>query len=416
MMVPGDKSLSHRALIFSAMGTTTTNIENLSDGRDVQSTLACLRQLGVTITQDGPVTRVTGVGMKGFRKSSTPLDCGNSGTTMRLLMGLLAAQDFDTILIGDESLMKRPMARVQKPLAALGAKIELRDGKTAPVSIFGHRKLMATHVVIEVASAQVKSAVILVALFSEGETVLSGKLASRDHTERYLRHLGVSIAGAEDGVLNTLSVMPIDSLLSRDIKIPGDPSSAAFLIAAAILTEQELTIENVLLNPMRTGFFRVLERMGADIKLKITTTSPEHVGSVTIKPSRLHGTIIESDEIASLVDEVPLIAVLAAFAKGTTVVSGAEELRFKESDRLEAIAANLTRMGCNIKLAHDGFSIEGQEKLQATTFESFGDHRIAMAFSVAAVGLPGLSKVLDSECADISYPGFFQDMKQFSIS
>lgn len=405
--VPGDKSISHRALIFGALAKGRTEVTGLLDSGDVRSTEACLRALGVTIERKGDRIFVEGVGTRGFRKPSSTLDCGNSGTTLRTLMGVLAGQSFDTELSGDHSLVKRPMKRVAEPLSKMGARIRLSPGDTAPLKIEG-APLHAIEYELKVASAQVKTAILLAGLCAEGTTVLRGELASRDHTERMLPYFGVKLTHAA----GSLSIAGGQELRAAPVQVPGDPSSAAFWCAAACLVPSgEVEIEGVSLNPTRTGFHRVLERMGAKVEEEIKDKDCEPVGIVRVSaPNGLRATEIRPDEVPSLVDEIPLVAILATQAKGTTIVRGAKELRVKETDRIEAVATNLRALGIQIETFPDGFSIVGPQPLSGGSIDSFDDHRIAMAFSIAALIARDPILIRKAECVGISFPTFFEDL------
>ena len=408
--VPGDKSLSHRALILAALAEGLSELTGLSDGDDVLSTVRCLRDLGIQIdvgtTRDSR-TLVQGHGLRGLRSPSGPLDCGNSGTTMRLLMGVLAGQNFDSVLVGDASLTRRPMARVALPLGQMQASIRLQNANFAPVEIAGNPNLDATEVSVNVASAQVKSALILASLFSHRRTRMGGQLTSRDHTERLLPFFGVSLEVSDHEII----VPGRAKLRPVRFDIPGDPSSAAFLIAAATLAKTgDVTIQNVALNPTRIRFFEVLRRMGTSLEITTTGTYPEPVGSIRATNAALTGTLISPHEVPFIIDELPLIAVIAAFANGVTEVRGASELRLKESDRIDSIATNLRRCGADIETFADGFRIMGGRPLHAATFDSFDDHRIAMAFAVAGLTLDGTSTITGANSVAISYKNFFEQL------
>lgn len=408
--VPGDKSLSHRALILAALADGLSEITGLSNGDDVLSTVRCLRQLGIKI-ELGDTTFVTGRGLRGFQQPVGDLDCGNSGTTMRLLMGCLVGQNFSSTLIGDDSLSARPMARVANPLRNFGANIALTRDNFAPVHITGTADLESAELRVDVASAQVKSALVLASLFGKTATRIAGKLNSRDHTERLLPYFGADLHVGADAIVTH----PTKALRPVQFAVPGDPSSAAFLVAAAVLAPSgDITIDNVALNPTRTGFYRILERMGASIQLKETSNYPEPIGTIAAQSAQLKGTIITPAEVPSVIDELPLIAVIAAFASGVTEVRGAEELRLKESDRIEAVAENLRAIGAHIETFPDGFRIQGGTRLHAAAIDSHGDHRIAMAFAIAALSINGATTIKDAQCADISFKNFFDVLNRLS--
>lgn len=407
--VPGDKSLSHRALMFSALAEGESEITGLLQAADVNSTRACLEALGVEIKAAGAGLKVKGVGLNGLRAPYRDLDCGNSGTTMRLMMGVLAGQAFASRMIGDASLTKRPMRRIAEPLRGMGAEIQLREGNFAPVEIMPAR-LRGIEYHLPVASAQLKSALILAGLFADSPVTLRGEIQSRDHTERLLPHFGVHIAQGDGWV----RIEPGQQLQSTRFQVPGDPSTAAFwLAAAALIPGAELELPDVSLNPTRLGFVRVLQRMGAEIETEFTIDGPEPMGHLRIKGGSLKGTVVAPSEIPDLIDEVPLIAVLGSQALGRTEVRGAAELRIKESDRLEAIAVNLRRMGAEIELFEDGFAIKGPQSLSGTpdqAIDPMHDHRIAMAFAIAGLVARGETRIQDPGCVAISYPEFFSTL------
>ncbi len=409
-VIPGDKSISHRSLIFGALAKGQTEISNLLESGDVQSTARCLRQLGVEIQKVKAQYIVQGKGGYSFGSPSEILDCGNSGTTMRLLMGVLASQALKATLSGDSSLVKRPMKRVADPLTLMGARFDLTNGNFAPLTIQGNH-LHGINYELKIASAQIKTAIILAALNAEGVTQISGEIHSRDHTERMLTHFG----GKLDSRPEALSIMGGQELKGNKIKVPGDPSTAAFWLgAAALIPGSEVLMENISLNPSRTGFAEVLKRMNVQIKTQITQLEPEPIGTVQAFFDDLKGVKVTPDKVPSLIDEIPLLAVLATQAHGTTTIEGAEELRVKESDRLEAVAQNLRAMGANIETRPDGFKIVGPQKLRGATIESFHDHRIAMAFSIAGLVAQGETEIKDAECVSISYPQFFETLRELT--
>ena len=405
--VPGDKSISHRMLMFGALAHGKTHVTNLLDGADVRSTRTVLEALGVSITDDGPAIVVHGRGPAGLRASHDVLDCGNSGTTMRLMAGVLAALPFESRLDGDESLRSRPMRRVAEPLRALGASIELSPGDRAPIAVRG-RELHGARYDLTIASAQVKSALLLAALNATGETEIGGELGGRDHTERLLRHFGAHFTSAA-GVLR---IAGGQRLQAADLRVPGDPSSSAFWIAAAtIVPGGSVRLHEVGINPTRMGFVHVLERMGARLTISRSHAECEPVGTIVAQHAQLRGTTIDAAEVPALIDELPLIAVLAMYAHGTTEVRGARELRVKESDRIEAIAVNLRAMGGTIEVLDDGFRITGPQKLHGANVRTFGDHRIAMSMAIAALGASSPVVIDDAACVAISYPGFFATLR-----
>ncbi len=421
IQVPGDKSISHRALILGSLASGVTDITGLSEGQDVLTTLKCLEVLGVSFKKNLNQILVYGKGLESLEAPAQTLDCGNSGTTMRLLMGVLAGQNFSSRLTGDSSLMKRPMERVAIPLRKMGAQIQLSEKGCAPVEILPVPFLHGISYSLEIPSAQIKSALLLAGLFAKGDTVLSGRVDGRDHLERMFPEFGVSVF--KDSKTSTLRLVPPtdrkECLEPTVLQVPGDMSSAAFWIAAACLIKNShLEIKNVSLNPSRLGFLNVLERMGAQIQVQIIQSQGEPFGNLKVSYSQLRGTQISASEVPALIDELPLIAVMGACASGVTEVKGAEELRVKETDRIQAIAQNFEKMGIQFETFNDGFRIQGRQKFRPTILDSFHDHRIAMAFSVAALvaahETQGESVIENSDCVAISYPDFYQDLKRLA--
>ncbi len=405
-LIPGDKSISHRMLMFGALAHGKTHITNLLESADVRSTRGVLEALGVPITDAGDTVIVHGHGPEAWRAAGAVLDCGNSGTTMRLMAGILAAQPFKSRLDGDASLRSRPMRRVAEPLRALGAQLELGPGDRAPLVISGGR-LTGARYDLPLPSAQVKSALLLAALGADGETVVGGELGGRDHTERLLWHFGADLK-----VNGTLRLRGGQRLRAADLRVPGDPSSAAFWLAAAsIVPGAAVQLHGVGINPTRMGFVRVLNRMGANITVSRSHAECEPVGTLVAEFATLRGTTIGADEVPALIDELPLIAVLATYATGITEVRGAKELRVKESDRIEAIAENLRAMGAQVETLDDGFRIAGPQRLHGAAIKSYGDHRIAMACAIAALGASSPTTIDDAGCVAISYPGFFATLR-----
>lgn len=408
--IPGDKSVSHRSLIFGALSEGETEITHLLNSGDVNSTASCLRQLGVEITHHGEKVRVKGKGGYLFSQPSSILDCGNSGTTIRLLMGVLAGQKIKATLTGDSSLVGRPMKRVSEPLVQMGAQFELTNGNYAPLTVTG-KPLHGIHYELKVASAQIKTAIILAAINAEGLTEISGEIHSRDHTERMLKHFGVDITSNSEKV----SIRGGQKLRANVMHVPGDPSTTSFWLGAAcLIPKSRLEMANISLNPSRTGFAEALKRMGGKVETELTIKDPEPMGWFRASHGELKGIHIISDEVPSLIDELPLLAVLATQAQGRTLVEGAEELRVKESDRIEATSEGLRAMGAVIETRKDGFVIEGPQKLKGAVINSHHDHRIAMAFSIAGLVASGETTILGSECVGISYPDFFQTLRKLS--
>jgi len=418
--LPGDKSISHRAAIFSAMATGETRIENFATSADCASTLNCLRNLGVEIRQENSTIFVKGVGKTGFQKPSKNLDCGNSGTTMRLLAGVLAGQSFDAVLVGDESLSKRPMKRIIEPLTKMGAKIEA-ENFCAPLKIYGKNPLQSIFYKLPVPSAQVKSCILLAGLNAENKSEIQSA-TSRNHTELMLRYLGAEIeekfVEAEDGFIQQVSIDGNSKLIAKNLQIPSDISSAAFfIVAAACLKDSEIVLENVGLNPTRTAIVEVLQSLGADISvLNQKKVCNEIVGDVLVRgrtsfAPKTSSNIISGDVIANLIDEIPILAVFGTQIENGLEVRNAEELRVKESDRIAAVVENLRRMNADVEEFADGFRV-GKSDLKGATMNSFGDHRIAMAFAVAALFAKGETKIVGAECAKVSFPEFFQTLKK----
>ncbi len=414
--VPGDKSISHRALLFGAIAEGETLIEGLLPAEDPLSTAACLRAMGVEV---GPIVagqsvRVCGVGLDGLREPETILDCGNSGTTMRLMLGLLAGRaGRHFVLSGDESLRRRPMARVARPLAQMGAHIDGREGgNLAPLAVRGQLLKGAT-IHTPVASAQVKSALLLAALSAEGPSTVIEPAHSRDHSERMLRAFGadLEVVGPH---CTEVRVRPGAVLRGQSVVVPGDISSAAFwLVAAAITPGSELTIENVGLNPSRTGILTVLEAMGARISLENNRdVAGEPVGDLVVRHGPLQAFNIDEDLIPSLVDEIPVLAVAACCAEGVSHIRGAAELRVKETDRLAVMARQLKAMGARIEEHPDGLTITGPTRLRGAETDSETDHRVAMSLAVASLVAEGSTRLHRPEAAAVSYPEFWQDLER----
>ena len=416
VQVPGDKSISHRALLFGAIAEGTTRITGLLPAEDPLSTAACLRAMGVTISaiEAGQLVSVEGVGLDGLREPEDVLDCGNSGTTMRLMLGLLAGRDGrHFVLTGDGSLRRRPMQRVGGPLAQMGALISGRSGgNLAPLAIQGQQLRGAT-IRTPVASAQVKSALVLAALTATGDTTVIEPVQSRDHSERMLRAFGAQLSVGGPG-LTEVTVTPGASLRGKDVIVPGDISSAAFwLVAGAITPGADLTVQNVGLNPSRTGVLDVLAQMGARIELlNGREVAGEPVGDLRVTHGPLQAFTIGADLIPRLVDEIPVLAVAACYAEGISRVSGAEELRVKETDRLAVMARQLGAMGARIEEFADGLTIEGGGALHGADVDSETDHRVAMSLAVAAQVAHGPTQLHRPEAAAVSYPGFWEDLER----
>lgn len=405
--VPGDKSISHRAALLGAIAEGTTEIENFLFGADCLSTLRCLKSLGVAIEQDGGRVRITGKGLAGLEEPDDVLDAGNSGTTMRLLLGILAGQEFLTVITGDSSLRGRPMGRVIKPLLQMGARIWGREsGLKAPLAVMGRAQLEPLVYRLPVPSAQVKSALLLAGLYARGETTVQQPVPCRDHTERMMAAFGVSLRVDPDC---TVHVSGDNPLRGQWVEVPGDISAAAFLVVAAtLLPGSDILIRDVGINPTRTGVLEVLQRMGADITVSSErSTGGEPVADLRVRSARLRGVEIGGALIPQLIDEIPIIAVAATAAKGVTVITDAAELRVKETDRIEAVACELRKLGADLDTRPDGLSICGGKPLKGAAVSSWNDHRLAMSLAVAGLAsATGDTIVGDAGCIDVSFPGF----------
>ena len=405
--VPGDKSISHRAIMLGALADGTTRITGFLMGEDCLSTIDCFRKMGVEIEVGEREVLVHGVGLHGLKQPAEPLYTGNSGTTTRLLCGILAGQRFEVQLSGDASIQKRPMGRVITPLREMGAKIEGIQGNYCPLTMYPSTQLHGITYELPVASAQLKSAVLLAGLYASGQTCVVEPAPSRDHTERMLRALGVSVE--TDG--NVISLTPPARLTAKDVTVPSDISSAAFfLVAGAIVPNSELTIQNVGVNPTRTGILDVLRDMGADITISNYRDDVEPICDLTVRSSKLHGTTIGGDVIPRLIDELPVLAVAAAFAEGQTVIRDAQELKVKESNRIAAMVSELSKAGAAVSETEDGMVIDGGKPLHGAAFETYNDHRIAMSMAVCALGCTGQSEILHPDVVAISYPDFFDTL------
>jgi 3-phosphoshikimate 1-carboxyvinyltransferase len=418
--VPGDKSISHRYAMLTSIADGDSQIFNYSTGADCQSTLACMEALGIGHTigeQDGRTTlTIHGKGAAGLAAAAGTLDAGNSGSTIRMLSGILAAQSFTTRITGDESLVKRPMRRIMTPLAQMNARIEATGGDFPPLTIHGS-PLRAIDYALPVASAQVKSCVLLAGLYAAGETIVREPIVTRDHTEIALQELGADITIEPRVVrLRGGAMLSGKSLSGKSLFVPGDLSSASFfLVAALIAREADLIITNVGLNPTRTALLDVLRGMGANIKLlHIEQANGELIGNLQIRTSRVRGGIIEGAITAAVIDEIPVLSVLGAMSEEGLIVRNASELRVKETDRIETIAENLRRMQITINTTPDGFEIPGRQKFRAAQIQSRGDHRIAMAFSIAALAADGPCIIEDSEAASVSFPEFYTTLRNIA--
>lgn len=409
--IPGDKSISHRAVMLSSISKGTSRVSGFLRGEDCLSTIACFQGLGIEIEDKGEEIVIDGKGLNGLKEPENVLDAGNSGTTMRLLSGILAGQEFLTIVTGDGSLRKRPMARIATPLRQMGATIEGRDkGNLAPLVIRGGN-LKAIDYASPVSSAQVKSAILLAGLYSEGNTIVREEIVSRDHTENMLTSLGANIK-RENGVVT----LEKSELFGQDIQVPGDISSAAFFMAAAAaIPGSHLIIERVGLNPTRTGIIDVLKAMGADIEIdNLFTSGGEEIGDIIVKGKKLKATSLTKEIMPRLIDEIPVIAVIAAVAEGKTTITGAEELKVKESNRITSMVTEMKKLGIQATELSDGMEIEGPNEIGGGQIESYGDHRIAMAMAIAGLFANAPVEIQNSECIAVSFPGFEETLKEIA--
>ncbi len=410
--IPGDKSISHRAVMLGALAKGTTKITDFLQGADCLSTMECFRRMGIQIQNTSGEVLVHGQGLHGLAAPSDLLNVGNSGTTIRLLSGILAPQPFSATLTGDASIQKRPMKRVMEPLSQMGAKIESLSGNgCAPLRISG-TPLKGIHYKTPVASAQVKSCILFAGMYADGATTVTEPVLSRDHSERMLEHFGARLTREGTAV----TIQPEPQLAAREIPVPGDISSAAYFIAAATLVpHSEILIRNVGINPTRSGMLEVCRAMGADIQyLNERDDSGEPTADLLVRSSSLKGTVIEGAIIPALIDELPVLAVMAAFAKGETIIRNAEELKVKESDRIAVMVENLSAMGADITGTPDGMIIRGGPALHGAEIHTYKDHRIAMSFAVAALAAEGTTHIEDADCVNISYPDFYGDLQRLS--
>ena len=410
--VPGDKSISHRSIMLGALADGITEVTGFLQGADCLSSISCFEKMGIMIENDQKTStvKIHGNGLRGLKRPSETLDVGNSGTTTRLMSGILAAQNFSSTIDGDSSIRKRPMGRIMTPLSQMGAEfVSLENDKCAPFIIHG-KKLHGINYESPVASAQVKSAILLAGLFAEGQTTVTEPALSRNHTELMFEEFGVDIRISNSGKTSTVS--PASKLSAQHISVPGDISSAAYFICAGLITpNSEITIKNVGINPTRDGILTVCKMMGANIILtNIKNDVGEPVADITVSSSTLHGCVIEGDIIPKLIDEIPIIAVMAAFAEGQTIIKDAQELKVKESNRIDVMSTNLSAMGVDVTPTDDGMIINGGKPLHGATIDSKLDHRIAMSFAIAGGLADGDTDILGAECVNISYPTFYEDL------
>ena len=407
--VPGDKSISHRSIMLGSIASGITEVHGFLNGADCISSMNCFRPMGVDIDYDGSIVTIHGNGLHGLKAPADTLDVGNSGTTTRLMSGILAAQNFSSRVIGDDSICRRPMKRIITPLAMMGADITSERGNDCAPLIINGRKLKGIHYDSPVASAQVKSCVLLAGLYADGETSVTEPYVSRNHTELMLNAFGGSCT-----TLGTTATVTSDPVLTgQKIVVPGDISSAAYFLVAGLIAENsEITIKNVGINPTRDGIIDVIKMMGGDITFaNVNADSGEPTADITVKTSSLKGCVIEGDIIPKLIDEIPVIAILACFAEGETVIKDAAELKVKESNRIDVMVNNLSAMGADITGTDDGMIIRGGKPLHSAVIHSKKDHRIAMSFAVAAICAEGETEILDADCVNISYPDFYRDLE-----
>lgn len=409
--IPGDKSISHRSVMLGSLAKGDTVVHGFLQGADCLSSISCFRAMGIDIENENDKVIIHGRGLRGLKKPDSILDVGNSGTTIRLMSGILAAQGFDVEVDGDASIRKRPMGRIMTPLSLMGADIKSKNNNgCAPLLISG-RSLKGIHYDSPVASAQVKSGVLFAGLYAEDETSVTEPYVSRNHTELMLKDFGADIITSG----KTVTVKPAEELYARRIDVPGDISSAAYFIAAGLITEGSLlTIKNVGINPTRDGMIEVCRMMGADMDVdEIDNGSAEPVADITVRTSSLKGCVIGGELIPRLIDEIPAIAIMACFADGQTVIKDAAELKVKETNRIDTIVNNLKAMGADIEATEDGMIINGGRALHGAVIDSKLDHRIAMSFAIAGLNADGETEIVGSECVDISFPGFFEKLNIF---
>ena len=404
VVLPGDKSISHRYAMLAALAEGQSKISNYSTGADCHSTLGCVRALGIEVEEEGTTVTIHGQGMRAWKQPAQDLDAGNSGSTIRMISGLLAAQPFTSRIQGDESLSRRPMDRIMKPLAAMGANIEARDHRFPPLVIHGG-PLHTIDYTLPVPSAQVKTCVLFAGLFAEGETIVRESVRSRDHSEIALREFGADLQVKQ----KVITLKGPATLTGRELVVPADLSSAAFFLVAGLLVpESHLLIQNVGLNPTRSALLDFLLSIGAPVTVpRIESVNGELIGDIEVRHSSVRGGVIEKDLTAALIDELPVLAVLGAASEQGLIIRDAQELRIKETDRIATVAKNFERMGITVEVTPAGMHIPGKQKFRAAAFDSFGDHRIAMAFAIAALHADGESTIDNADAASVSFPEFW---------
>lgn len=408
--IPGDKSISHRAVMFGSLAEGSTEVTGFLRGADCLSTIDCFRRLGITVEDKNERILIHGRGLHGLSAPEQLLDAGNSGTTTRLISGILSGQNFETTLTGDASIQKRPMGRIMEPLSQMGASIEsIRGNGCAPLRIQG-RSLHGIHYTTKVASAQVKSAILLAGLYADAPTSVTEPALSRNHSELMLHFFGADVR--TEGT--TATIQPEPELTGQKVNVPGDISSAAYFIAAGCISpDSEILIRNVGINPTRDGILKVCRLMNADVTLlNENADSGEPTADLLVRTSSLKGCTIEGDLIPTLIDELPILAVMACFAEGTTLIRDAAELKVKESDRIAVMTENLTAMGAHVTATEDGMIIEGGYPLHGAVIDSHLDHRIAMSFAIAALNADGETRIQGADCVTISYPAFYKDLEK----
>jgi 3-phosphoshikimate 1-carboxyvinyltransferase len=409
--LPGDKSISHRYAMIASLAEGVSKITNYSTGADCHSTLGCVRALGIPVEEEGTTVTIHGNGLDGWKQPASDLDAGNSGSTIRMMSGLLAAQPFSSRIFGDESLTRRPMGRVIKPLEQMGARIEARENQFPPLTIHGG-KLHPIDYALPVPSAQVKTCVLFAGLFADGITTVRESIKSRDHSELALREFGANLQVKQRVI--TLEGRP--KLTGRELIVPSDLSSAAFFLVAGLLVpESQLVIQNVGLNPTRSALLDFLLSIGASVRVqRIESVNGELIGDVEVRHSPVRGGVIDKELTAALIDEIPVLAVLGAASQEGLVIRDAQELRIKETDRIATVAENFKRMGIEVEVTPDGMKIPGRQKFKAAQFDSFGDHRIAMAFAVAALAGHGESTIENADAASVSFPEFWKILQEIA--
>jgi 3-phosphoshikimate 1-carboxyvinyltransferase len=411
IVVPGDKSISHRALMVGSIAQGVTKVTGLAESDDCRHTRNAFKAMGINISTEGNVTTIEGKGLRGLTRPSGAINAGNSGTTMRILPGILAGQDFEVTLTGEEGIKRRPMRRVVEPLSRMGVDIKARSGEFPPLNITGGIVRPVVYK-MPVASAQVKSAILFAGLYANGTTKVIEKIKSRDHTERMLRYFGADISSNS----TTASVKGIRELSARSLEIPADISSATFfIVAATILDGSKIKLNNVSINPSRAGILNILKRMGARVKMVNKKNGFEPSADLVVEYSRTRGVTINERDVPSIIDELPAIFLLAALSRGRTVIKGAEELRVKETDRINSMALNLRSMGAIFDIKGDEIVIEGVNKLKASRLNSFQDHRTCMTMAVAALAAEGESVIEGAESVSKSFPTFFDDIIRLTM-